>query len=174
MPTIATSQLPIPKDWNEFEDICADLFRPNWACPGFVDRRGLGSSQNAALILAFELGLGHHREQPGSKSQWREKRALVLVEECKAPDFKKPDHCRSWPVTLASMDRRKGIRASPIWRRTPPRPRPQSHAVLPSSRATASFAGECVGCCRKSSVMSRSVRSPLPLGMGAVTGCTCF
>ena len=22
--------------------------------------------------------------------------------------------------------------------------------------------------------MSRSVRSPLPLGMGAVTGCTCF
>jgi murein L,D-transpeptidase YafK len=47
-------------------------------------------------------------------------------------------------------------------------------AVSPSSRATASFAAERVGCCRKSSVMSRSVRSPLPLGMGAVTGCTYF
>jgi hypothetical protein len=29
------------------------------------------------LILAFELGLGHHREQPGSKSQW----AFGLLEE---------------------------------------------------------------------------------------------
>jgi hypothetical protein len=30
MPTIASSELPVPKSWDEFEDICADLFGRIW------------------------------------------------------------------------------------------------------------------------------------------------
>jgi hypothetical protein len=36
---------------------------------------------------------------------YREKRALVLVEECKAPDFKKPNHCRSRSLSCTSLAR---------------------------------------------------------------------
>lgn len=30
MPTVASSELPVPKSWEEFEDICADLFGRIW------------------------------------------------------------------------------------------------------------------------------------------------
>jgi hypothetical protein len=31
MPTFSTSHLPPPKSWDEFEDMCADLFEVEWA-----------------------------------------------------------------------------------------------------------------------------------------------
>jgi hypothetical protein len=47
---------------------------------------------------------------------------------------------------------------------------------LPAGLRTEAFGLRCerVGCCRKSCITSRSVRSLLALKIGAVTGCTCF
>jgi hypothetical protein len=50
MPTIATSQLPIPKDWNEFEDICADLFSLIWNDHNTVRYGRAGQRQNGVDI----------------------------------------------------------------------------------------------------------------------------
>ena len=39
MPSPATTDLPIPKSWDEFEDICADLLKHRWGDP-YVTRHG--------------------------------------------------------------------------------------------------------------------------------------
>ena len=50
MPTIASSELPVPKSWDEFEDICADLFGQIWNDPNIVRYGRLGQSQNGVDI----------------------------------------------------------------------------------------------------------------------------
>jgi hypothetical protein len=50
MPTIATSELPIPKSWDEFEDICADLFSRIWKDPNLVRYGLMGERQNGVDI----------------------------------------------------------------------------------------------------------------------------
>ena len=50
MPTIATSELPIPKSWDEFEDICADLFSRIWNDHNTVRYALLGERQNGVDI----------------------------------------------------------------------------------------------------------------------------
>jgi hypothetical protein len=50
MPTIATSQLQIPSDWNEFEDICADLFSGIWNDHNTVRYGRQGQRQNGVDI----------------------------------------------------------------------------------------------------------------------------
>ena len=39
MPSPTTTDLPIPKSWDEFEDICADLLKRLWHDP-YVVRHG--------------------------------------------------------------------------------------------------------------------------------------
>ena len=53
MPTYTTIELHSPKDWNELEDICADLFSRIW-----VDRNTLrcgrsGSAKTALTSMAI-------------------------------------------------------------------------------------------------------------------------
>jgi hypothetical protein len=56
MPTLGTSHYPEPTDWNEFEDICADLFGYEWADPN-VTRYGLqGERQNGVDIYGTANG----------------------------------------------------------------------------------------------------------------------
>jgi hypothetical protein len=50
MPTIASSELPVPKSWDEFEDICADLFRRIWNDHNTVRYTLLGERQNGVDI----------------------------------------------------------------------------------------------------------------------------
>jgi hypothetical protein len=50
MPTITTSQLPIARDWNEFEDICADLFSLIWNDHNTVRYGRAGQRQNGVDI----------------------------------------------------------------------------------------------------------------------------
>jgi hypothetical protein len=50
MPTIASSELSVPKNWDEFEDICADLFGRIWNDPNIVRYGRLGQSQNGVDI----------------------------------------------------------------------------------------------------------------------------
>jgi hypothetical protein len=50
MPTLGTAHLPEPSDWNEFEDICADLFSREWNDPN-ITRYGLqGERQDGVDI----------------------------------------------------------------------------------------------------------------------------
>ena len=50
MPTIASSELPVPKSWDEFEDICADLFGRIWNDYNTVRYALLGERQNGVDI----------------------------------------------------------------------------------------------------------------------------
>ena len=50
MPTIASSELPVPKSWDEFEDICADLFRRIWNDHNTVRYALLGERQNGVDV----------------------------------------------------------------------------------------------------------------------------
>ena len=50
MPTIASSELPVPKNWDEFEEICADLFGRIWNDPNIVRYGRLGQRQNGVDI----------------------------------------------------------------------------------------------------------------------------
>ena len=50
MPTLASSELPVPKSWEEFEDICADLFGRIWDDPNIVRYGRLGQNQNGVDI----------------------------------------------------------------------------------------------------------------------------
>ncbi len=50
MPTIASSELPVPKSWDEFEDICPDLFSQIWNDPNIVRYGRLGQRQNGVDI----------------------------------------------------------------------------------------------------------------------------
>jgi hypothetical protein len=50
MPTIASSELSVPKSWDEFEDICADLFSRIWNDHNTVRYALLGERQNGVDI----------------------------------------------------------------------------------------------------------------------------
>lgn len=51
LPTPQTSNFPVPRDWEEFEDICADLLRELWKDP-YVKRYGRsGQAQHGIDIL---------------------------------------------------------------------------------------------------------------------------
>jgi hypothetical protein len=50
MPTIASSEQPVPKSWDEFEDICADLFGRIWNDHNTVRYALLGERQNGVDI----------------------------------------------------------------------------------------------------------------------------
>jgi hypothetical protein len=50
MPTIASSELPVPKSWDEFEDICADLFSRIWNDHNIVRYARMGQRQHGIDI----------------------------------------------------------------------------------------------------------------------------
>lgn len=50
MPTASTSHLPPPKSWDEFEDICADLFSREWDDPNATRYGRQGQRQNGVDI----------------------------------------------------------------------------------------------------------------------------
>lgn len=63
MPSPSTTDLPIPKSWDEFEDICADLLRFIWRDP-YVTRNGRsGQKQNGVDIY----GKPEHLKGGGSE-----------------------------------------------------------------------------------------------------------
>jgi hypothetical protein len=50
MPTVASSELLVPKSWEEFEEICADLFGRIWNDPNIVRYGRSGQRQNGVDI----------------------------------------------------------------------------------------------------------------------------
>lgn len=93
MPTIATSQLPIPKDWNEFEDICADLFSLIWNDHNTVRYGRAGQRQNDVDIRGQSPRGGIAGVQCKGKRQWPPVKlttAEIDAEVAKALDFQPP------------------------------------------------------------------------------------
>jgi hypothetical protein len=56
MPTASTVQLHPPSDWDEFENICADLFTLEWKYPGLVRYGRKGQRQNGVDIYGQQDG----------------------------------------------------------------------------------------------------------------------
>lgn len=58
MPSPTTTELPIPKSWDEFEDICADMLRQVWKDP-YITRNGRsGQRQHGVDIYGNPEHLG--------------------------------------------------------------------------------------------------------------------
>jgi hypothetical protein len=70
MPTIASSELPVPKSWDEFEDICADLFSRIWNDHNIVRYGRMGQRQNGVDIRGQLPAGGIAGVQCKRKRQW--------------------------------------------------------------------------------------------------------
>lgn len=58
MPTLPTSELPKPQDWNEFEDIVWNIYRHKWQDPNAQRNGRQGQPQNGVDIFGQPKGLG--------------------------------------------------------------------------------------------------------------------
>ena len=60
MPSPTTTQLPRPKSWDEFEDMCADVLKRIWKDPYVVRHGRSGQKQDGVDIYGFPQHLGGH------------------------------------------------------------------------------------------------------------------
>src|SRR5689334_14175302 len=58
MPSPSTTKLPIPKSWDEFEDIVSDVLRVRWATPHVTRNGRSGQKQHGVDIYAIASHLG--------------------------------------------------------------------------------------------------------------------
>ena len=70
MPTIATSQLLPPESWEEFENICADLFSLEWGDPSVVRHGRHGQRQQGVDIYGRPAKGRYEGVQCKGKSVW--------------------------------------------------------------------------------------------------------
>jgi hypothetical protein len=71
MPSLPTIELPPPSDWNEFEDICADLFGRTWKDANTIRHGRQGQRQNGVDIRGQIDGTGAFAGvQCKGKRQW--------------------------------------------------------------------------------------------------------
>ena len=78
MPSPTTTDLPIPKSWDEFEDICADLLKCMWRDPYVVRNGRSGQRQHGVDIYGKPVHLkGRDSETAGAQC----KRVEALTEK---------------------------------------------------------------------------------------------
>ena len=78
MPSPTTTDLPIPKSWDEFEDICADLLKCMWSDPYVVRNGRSGQGQHGVDIYGKPVHLkGRDSEIAGAQC----KRVEALTEK---------------------------------------------------------------------------------------------
>lgn len=70
MPIAATSELPHPTDWNEFEDLCADLFGRIWNDPHTYRYARQGQRQNGVDIFGRPSDGANAGVQCKGRRQW--------------------------------------------------------------------------------------------------------
>jgi len=70
MPALATIELPPPSDWNEFEDICADLFALTWNDQNAIRYGRQGQRQNGVDIRGRAVDGPIAGVQCKGKRQW--------------------------------------------------------------------------------------------------------
>lgn len=88
MPSPPTTQLPRPSDWNEFEDLVADVLRERWKTPN-VTRNGRSGQEQAGVDIyasAHHLPLG---EYAGAQCKKTDALTTATLHECvrRAEDF---------------------------------------------------------------------------------------
>jgi hypothetical protein len=80
MPTPATTDLPRPKSWDEFEDICADLLKRSWNTP-YVTRNGRqGQQQKGVDIYGQPSYLAHKSSTPYAGVQCKKVDKLTIAD----------------------------------------------------------------------------------------------
>ncbi len=79
MPSPTTTSLPIPKSWDEFEDICADLLKKMWNDPYVVRHGRSGQKQHGVDIYGYPGHLGGHTSGRIAGAQCKETRSLSLA-----------------------------------------------------------------------------------------------
>ena len=92
MPTVPQSELPIPKSWDEFEDIVADLYGRAWNDPNTRRYGRTGQAQQGvdicgrpARLQGRYAGVQCKRYEPGTLTL-----EIVEAEIAKAEEFKPP------------------------------------------------------------------------------------
>ena len=70
MSSISDSQLPPPRDWSAFEEMCADLFEREWNYRHTVRHGRQGQRQNGVDIYGRPDGSGHGGVQCKGKRLW--------------------------------------------------------------------------------------------------------
>ncbi|NOK17451.1 restriction endonuclease [Corallococcus carmarthensis] len=91
MPSPVTASLPLPKSWDEFEDIVADILKLRWGTPNVTRNGRSGQSQNGVDIY----GRAKHLEGSYAGAQCKKVSAPVAWEDVerevnKADDFVPP------------------------------------------------------------------------------------
>ncbi len=107
MPSPSTSFLPIPKSWDEFEDICADLLKELWR-DSFVTRNGRsGQAQNGVDIYGQPAHLGGSASgcYAGVQCKLTKSLSFATIEtEVKRAESFKPTLTEFMIMTTASRD----------------------------------------------------------------------
>ena len=119
MPIIATAQLPPPSSWEEFEQICADLFSLEWGDKKLVRHGRTGQRQNGVDIHGKPATGGSGGVQCKGKRIWPPKKltaAEVTAEVKKARKFA-PALTEFIVVTTADDDAKLQAHARQITRR---------------------------------------------------------
>jgi hypothetical protein len=93
MPTPSTAHLPPPKSWDEFEDICADLFSSEWGDRNATRYGRQGQRQNGVDIYGSPADGGLAGAQCKGRRAWPPKPLTtddIDAEVAKAKQFKPP------------------------------------------------------------------------------------
>ena len=77
MSSVADSQLLVPKSWDAFEEMCADLFEREWQYPNTERYGRQGQRQNGVDIYGRRNGAGHAGIQCKGKAKWPPKKLTV-------------------------------------------------------------------------------------------------
>ena len=92
MPTPATTDLPRPKSWDEFEDICADMLKRMWGDPYIVRNGRSGQRQHGVDCYGLPQHLGAASAKNYTGAQCKETDELTIevvqAEVEKAKQFK--------------------------------------------------------------------------------------
>ena len=107
MPSPSTTDLPRPKSWDEFEDICADVLKRMWHDPYIVRNGRSGQRQHGVDCYGLPKHLGGPSAKKYAGAQCKETGALTIEviegEVEKAKGFK-PGLTEYLVMTTASRD----------------------------------------------------------------------
>jgi hypothetical protein len=84
MPSPPTTDLPRPKSWDEFEDICTDVLKRTWGDPYVVRHGRLGQRQSGVDCYGFPKHLGGANSKKYAGAQCKETDTLtidIVIEE---------------------------------------------------------------------------------------------
>jgi len=99
-------EYPPPRSWEQFEDLCADLFEAMWSDPGLVRHGRAGQVQFGVDIVAARGGVYPVGLQCKKKSRWPVKKLTVkeIDDEVEAAEKFRPTLQELYILTTAVSD----------------------------------------------------------------------